>query len=183
MIHSSTGFLPYYIMFGRHPKLAIDSLLRVNVDNLHAKTQHENTRKLHDRLYHAHKKAREKAIGTSEQHKAHYDVKAHASKLDTGDIVLVRNVTQRGKQKIGDRWEEDPYIIMSQPNHDIPVYGVKKNTPTASQVRRLHRNVLLPLRLVRDGAPKYVMPQRRRCIDVDYDKPDLRSERIHHQTS
>jgi len=103
MIHSSTGFLPYYIMFGRHPKLAIDSLLRVNVDNLHAKTQHENTRKLHDRLYHAHKKAREKAIGTSEQHKAHYDVKAHASKLDTGDIVLVRNEGNRRSETGGRR--------------------------------------------------------------------------------
>jgi len=36
-IHSSTGFSTYYIMFGRHPRLAIDSLLGVNVDDLHAR--------------------------------------------------------------------------------------------------------------------------------------------------
>jgi len=183
-IHSSTGFSPYYIMFVRHPKLAIDSLLGVNVDDLHAKTQHEYTRKLHDRLHHAYKKAREKALGTSEQQKAHYDVKALASKLNAGNLVLVRNVTQRVKQKIGDRWEEDPYIIISQPNHEIPVYDVKRDSPTARKVRRLHRNVLLPLRLVRDSAPKYVILQRRHGIDVNDDRPELRrSERIRRQTS
>jgi hypothetical protein len=30
------------------------------------------------------------------------------------------------KQKLADKWEHDPYIVISQPNHDIPVYQVKR---------------------------------------------------------
>jgi hypothetical protein len=42
----------------------------------------------------------------------------------------------RGKQKIADRWENEPYIVVSQPNVDIPVYDVKRDNPRARRIRR-----------------------------------------------
>ena len=49
-----------------------------------------------------------------------------------------------GKHKIQDKWEEDPYIIIEQPNKDIPVFVVQKEGGEGRK-RTLHRNVLLPI--------------------------------------
>jgi hypothetical protein len=46
--------------------------------------------------------------------------------LQVGDRVLVKVVAFDGKHKIADRWEDHPYIIMEQPNQDIPVFKVKR---------------------------------------------------------
>jgi len=74
-------------MFGRYSKLAIYSLSSVNIDDLHVKRRHVCMKKLLDRLHHSYRNGREKAIGTSDQQKAHYVVKTHASHL-------VRNVNK-----------------------------------------------------------------------------------------
>ncbi|KAH3810677.1 hypothetical protein DPMN_139072 [Dreissena polymorpha] len=76
-------------------------------------------------------------------------------------------------KKIADKWENYPYVVLDQPNPEIPVYDVKRNDPRARRVRRLHRNLILPLRQT-DGKPsnivleefstagtKYVIPQKR----------------------
>jgi hypothetical protein len=172
-IHDSTGYSPYYLMFGRHPRLAIDALLGLNTDDIHAKFTNEYARKLRERLIDAYKKAKETATKTAEVNKRLYDQKAHAAKIVPGDLVLVRNVTVRGKHKICDKWENEPYLVVDQPNPDIPVYDVRRNGPRARRVRRLHRNLLLPLGLPNDKSTKsvgedivpknkkYVIPQRR----------------------
>ncbi|KAH3738536.1 hypothetical protein DPMN_045173, partial [Dreissena polymorpha] len=36
---------------------------------------------------------------------------------------------QRGAQKIADKWEDVPYVVIDQPNTEIPVYDVKKDQP------------------------------------------------------
>jgi transposase InsO family protein len=47
-IHNSTGFSPYFLMFGRQPKLAIDALLGINFDEDKTKSRNEYVRKLRD---------------------------------------------------------------------------------------------------------------------------------------
>jgi len=37
--HEATGYSPYYLMFGRHPRLAIDAFLEFPTDTLDAHTQ------------------------------------------------------------------------------------------------------------------------------------------------
>ena len=61
-----------------------------------------------------------------------------------GDLVLVQKVGVKGKHKIGDKWEHDPYIVISQPNDDIPVYEVRRDNSRAKKTRLLHRTLLLP---------------------------------------
>ena len=39
--HDSTGFAPYYLMFGWHPRLAIDAFLGHPSNNLIAKSKHD----------------------------------------------------------------------------------------------------------------------------------------------
>ena len=64
--------------------------------------------------------------------------------LQPGDRVLVRNVGLRGKNKLADRWEHQPYIVRSHPNPEIPVYEVQAENARTRKTRTLHRNLLLP---------------------------------------
>ncbi len=71
------------------------------------------------------------------------DSRVRIRTLDVGDRVLVRNVLLRGKNKLADKWEHDPYIVREIPNNEVPVYRVRKESGKGS-VRTLHRNLLLP---------------------------------------
>ena len=141
--HDSTGYSPYFLMFGRHPRLAVDAFLGLNSDSLSSTTQTEYVRKLRDRISFAYKKAQEVSKKASAKHKLNYDLRARSSVLRPGDRVLVRNAGVRGKCKLADRWEKDPYLVIDQPNDDVPVYMVKREG-SRSKTRFLHRNFLLP---------------------------------------
>lgn len=69
-----------------------------------------------------------------------------------------------GPHKLSDKWEEDPFIVISQPNRDIPVYIVKKENNT-SKSKTLHRNLLLPIGHV-DLPVKKPKPTPRKSIKV-----------------
>ena len=142
--HHSTGYSPYFLMFGRHPRLAIDAFLGLSPDALSATKQTEYVRKLRERLLFAYRKAQEAARRSADEHKARYDLKVRETLLHPGDRVLVRNVGIRGKQKLADRWERQPYIVRCQPNPDIPVYEVQLENSRSRKTRTLHRNLLLP---------------------------------------
>ena len=102
------------------------------------------------------------------KHKLNYDVKARSSVLRPGDRVLVKNSGVRGKCKLADWWEKDPYIVIDQPNDDIPVYKVRREG-TRSKTRFLHRNFLLPfmcLPYYDEEAEELVAPQEDRAVNM-----------------
>ena len=142
-VHDSTGFSPYYLMFGRHPRLAMDAFLGLTSNSEVAKSKQDYSDKLKDRLKFAYKKAREQAKKAGEKYKQYYDRKVRHAILETGDRVLIRNVRLEGQQKLADKWQKHPYIVVNQPIPDIPIYEVKKENSN-SKPRLLHRNMLLP---------------------------------------
>ena len=91
-MHDSTGYSPYFLMFRRHPRLAIDAFLGLSRDPLSAKHQTEYARKLRERLQFAYRTAQKAAQKSAAKHKATYDLKARHSTLHEGDGVLVKNV-------------------------------------------------------------------------------------------
>lgn len=162
--HESTNYSPYFLMFGRHPRLAIDAFLGLPTDSLTSGMHSEYVSKLRIRLCSAYEKAREYAAKTSTAQKSRFDEKARSSVLVPGDRVLVRNVRIRGKQKLADRWECEPYVVVRQHNVDIPVYEVKREG-SRQKTRTLHRNLLLPFMAVDDSEEnaspqKYIIPMR-----------------------
>ena len=140
-VHESTGFSPFYLMFGRHPRLAIDAFLGIRSSE-ERKSHQDYVDKLKDRLADAYQDASEEARFKGKKYKRYYDQGVRHSSLEPGDRVLVKKVGIKGKHKLADIWESSPYIIKSQPMPDIPVYLVKKENSN-NRPRTLHRNMLL----------------------------------------
>jgi len=148
--HEATGYSPYYLMFGRHPRLAIDAFLGFPTDSLNAHTQSEYVAKLQERLRFAYDKARAIATTSGSNSKKRYDQHTRGAVLRHGDCLLVRNVSIRRKHKLADRWEPFPYVVVSQPIDDVPVFEVKREGAKYRKTRTLHRNLLLPFMCVTD---------------------------------
>ena len=139
--HDSTGYSPFYLMFGRHPRLPIDIAMGIEPkEDLDV----DYTRTLKERLDLAYKLALARSEKSSSRHKSHYDKRVRGSSVHIGDRVLVKNVTIRGKHKLANAWEDPVYEVVEQPNDDIPVFVVKREDGKGAK-RTLHRNLLLPV--------------------------------------
>ena len=143
--HPSTGYSPHFLMFARHPRLAVDAYLGLQSPEENAVVSQDHyVTKLKKRLQFAYKVASREAEKAAERHKANYDYRVREATLDIGDRVLARHVAFKGRHKISDRWMKDPYIVIGIPIPGIPVFEVQKESDS-SDVRFLHRNLLLPI--------------------------------------
>ena len=138
-IHESTGFSPYFLMFGRHPRLAVDAFLGLTENH----SQKDYADKLKDRLKTAYKRATEEMKKKGVKYKHYYDQKVRNATVEVGDRVLVKKVGIKGKHKLADIWEPYTYVVVKQPMPDIPVFSVQKEGSNAKP-KLLHRNMLLP---------------------------------------
>ena len=132
-------------MFGREPRLPIDitfGLDRVDRGNQPSMTKYIESMK--QRLKRSYDLASASARKAQGRQKANYDLRTRGAVIEKGDRVLVKIVKFDGRHKLSNKWEEDPYIVESQPNPDIPVYIVKKENGEGRK-RTLHRNLLLPI--------------------------------------
>jgi len=84
----------------------------------------------------------------------------------------VKIVAFDGRHKLADKWEDDVYVILGQPNPSIPVYTVGKENGDGRK-KVLHRNLLLPVgSLPRQDQP-IPAPRTRKVVPV----PQLRRSR------
>ena len=143
--HSVTGFSPYFLMFGRHPRLPIDYQLGISRDNLAQPSKFRSVNKLNERLHEAYAKAEALAQQGANRQKKLYDRSSKDVLLRPGDLVLVRIVKWTEGHKIQDKWVDKEYVVVSQPDPFLPVYRVRPIS--GGNVRTLHRNLLLPLGL------------------------------------
>ena len=141
--HDSTGFSPFYLMFGRHPRLAVDAFLGIEPITESGKDQTEYVRKFQSRLAFAYQKATEEARRQAERYKSYYDQNVRENQIEVGDRVLIRTLGLRGKHKLADKWEQEPYIVVEKPIPDVPVFKVRPEH-SAGRVKTLYRNQLLP---------------------------------------
>ena len=139
--HESTSFAPYYLMFGREPRLPADITFGLG-DETPSTSVTAYVKDLRERLLTSFDTAKKASQKAQSKQKTGYDVRTRSAVLVPGDRVLVRRLAFEGKHKIADRWEEDSYVVISQPNTDIPVFVVENHN---SKKRTLHRNHLLPI--------------------------------------
>ena len=142
--HASTTYSPYYLMFGRHPRLPIDvefGLPKSNSGDNSSKSRY--IQKLRRRLNYAFQKATKAANQQANKYKSSYDKSIKGPQLQEKDLVLVKIVAHKGRHKLQDKWEPEEYVVVEQPIAGTPVYRVQP--VTGGNIRTLHRNLLLPL--------------------------------------
>ena len=71
-----------------------------------------------------------------------YDRKIRGSAVEVGCRVLVRKAGFTSKHKLTNRWEDEVYEVLAQPDKNIPVFVVKGKGGSGKR-RTLHRNMLL----------------------------------------
>ena len=154
--HDSTGYSPFFLMFGRHPRLAVDACLGLQDPTEPISSREHYASKLKKRLDFAYKVAAREAQKSADRINANYDLRK--ATLDVGDHVLIRNVGLRGKNKLADKWNKDPYVVIDIPDRTVPAYKVQRESGIPT-VQTLHRNVLLPFSAIKkkqniNSAPK-----------------------------
>ena len=143
--HDSTGFSPYELMFNRQPRLPVDLLLGSEPPQSSiAYSSFVDSMK--QRLKYSYDLASQRSKDAQKSQKRIYDLRTRGNVLYPGDRILVRQVAFQGKHKIADKWQDTVYVIVSQPNLDIPVYRVRPEMVSDSRSDKvLHRNMLLPI--------------------------------------
>ena len=97
------------------------------------------------RLHEAYAKAEALTQEEANRQKKLYDRRSKDVILNAGDLVLVRIVKWTERHKIQDKWEQEEYAVVSQPDPFFPVYKVRPISE--GNVRTFYRNLLLPLGL------------------------------------
>ena len=142
--HASTTYSPYYLMFGRHPRLPIDVEFGLNKPNCGDNSSKSRyIQKLRRRLNYAFQKASKYSDQQASKYKHSYEKSVKGPQLHENGLVLVKIVAHKGRHKLQDRWEPEEYVVIEQPIAGTPVYKVKP--VNGDNVRTLHRNLLLPL--------------------------------------
>ena len=93
--NDATGYSPFYLLFGRRPRLPIDLIFSIDLLTKHQSyPQYVSTWKT--AMENAYKLASKKSQESGAQAKEYYDRKLRSSVLQPTDRVLVRNLSERG---------------------------------------------------------------------------------------
>ncbi|KAL7878188.1 hypothetical protein SRHO_G00048310 [Serrasalmus rhombeus] len=141
--NDSTGYSPYFLMFGREARLPVDVCFSTSIGGQEKVKHQRYVENLRKELKRAYQLAIESSDKSHHKNKRAFDAKVHNLPLDVGDRVLVRALGSTGKQKLRDKWNSLPYTVVEKmPN--IPVYRVKPERGVGVP-KTLHRDHLLPI--------------------------------------
>lgn len=122
--NESTGYSPYFLMFGREARLPFDVCFGLSSGGEYKTTHHRYVEELRKDLSHAYHLASEASGKNHLKNKRNYDHRVRVHKLQEGDHVLVRALGVPGKHKLKEKWHLQPYVVVGKlPN--LPVYWVK----------------------------------------------------------
>uniref|UniRef100_A0A3B3HTT0 Gypsy retrotransposon integrase-like protein 1 n=1 Tax=Oryzias latipes TaxID=8090 RepID=A0A3B3HTT0_ORYLA len=139
-VHESTGYAPFYLMFGRIPRLPVDVMFH-HVERNDEITDYNNyVERIRENLREALAVAQANT-DTSQQRQARlYNMRTKGTDIDEGDHVLLANKCVRGKRKLADKWCSTIYTVVSR-DSKCHIYRIR-NTATG-QEKVVHRNLLL----------------------------------------
>ena len=133
-----TGYSPYFLMFGRRPRLPVDLLFPTVRWDENSRTTDKYITSLYDKLKSALASARDAALLEAQRQKRLYDHRARAVELHPGDKVLVKLDAFRGqRRKLKNRWGDALYTVVKRVADGIPAYEVENDANKKRQVLHL----------------------------------------------
>ena len=130
-----TGYSPYFLMFGRRPRLPVDLLFPTVRRDENSRTTDEYVMSLYDKLKLALASARDTTLLEAQRQKRLYDRRAGAVELHPGDKVLVKLDAFRGQQrKLKNWWGDALYTVVKCVVDGTPAYEVENDTNKKRQV-------------------------------------------------
>lgn len=146
--HASTGYSPYYLMFGRDPRLPVDIQLGTDVEEFEGET-HEWLREHQERLTEAYTKANSRLQEKAKANQERRNASAQDHPLEIGERVWLRS-RPLGRNKIGDYFGDDVYKVINKlPDH---VYCITKADGTGDPKTRKRQDLKI-CRMCNDNTP------------------------------
>ena len=99
--HESTEYAPFFLMFGRHPRIAIDAFLGLKQDEDIPRSHQDYVDKLKQRLDYSYNRASEEAKRSAEKQKKYYDRRVKYLRLEPGDSSSQQKCRPEGKTEVG----------------------------------------------------------------------------------
>lgn len=134
--NSSTGYSPFYLFFGRKPKIPVDFIVSSTVSNSVSDSDvnydefiQEHRKNVSELFQHAKRNLERNAS----QRKDRFDAKMVDPPNDVGDEVFIRNRGFTGRHKLQDLWRTTRYRVQTVKDS---VYTVVSDT---GQQRTLNR--------------------------------------------
>ena len=123
--HSTTGFSPHFLFFGREAVLPVDVFLgRVDQDESSDRPISEFVADHYQRLSEAYAQARLNTEQKADERKARNDAKAMDTSLPIGARVLIKNQF-RGRHKIQDTFGSEIFMVVERLQLDGNVYVIE----------------------------------------------------------
>ena len=135
------GYSPHYLVFGQWLSLPINFYFPTIVST--EKHQHVDhyLADLHEWLHNTFKEAQVQSTSEAERQRWYYDHKANAISMVPGNLALAKANAYKGRRKVKDQWEEEPYKVECRIAKGIPSYLNKNQQTRCSWV--LQQNWLL----------------------------------------
>lgn len=172
--NDSTGFSPFFLLYGRSPRLPVDLIFGLTPEKQPNKIDTpEYVETFRQVLKGAYEKAAETSKKESERNRLQYDKKVRVTELRPGDRVLIKNCSQRGGPgKLRSYWEDDVYLVIRQMGG--PVFQLRSEAHPRRRLRVVHRNMLLPCDLLPEEPASHKEVTRRKD-DVQQSTNELAS--------
>ena len=139
-VNKTTGFSPFYLLFGRDSLLPIDCMLPLEPKRLNQKTYNEFVKDWKASMKEAYQVVYQQMEKVGNYNKQYYDSKIKTVDIEVGDHVLVRNIDKDPGGKIKSHWEQRIWLVTAKEDN-IPVYTIK--LLNGSRVKKVHRNLLM----------------------------------------
>ena len=140
--NKTTGYSPFFLMFGRESRLPIDCVMPLSPETTARKTYDSFVKDWKNSMRDAFQIANQHIERAGAANKRRYDVKfKSAVSLVVGDRVLVRNLSERGGTgKLRSWWEHCIYRV-TEASDSLPVFTIQPVGGGPS--RTVHRNLLM----------------------------------------
>ena len=128
-VNKSTGYSPFYLTFGRNPRLPVDSLFGLEPADavpVERKSHSQFVKDWKHSMEQAYEIANQNIEKSADYNKRQYDRKVKGNELKVEDQVLVKNVREKGGTgKLRSHWERSVFKILKK-KENLPVICDRK---------------------------------------------------------